>query len=61
MYKIVGSEEDVGCDYRMRQRQASKGTGILGERKGKERGKMLTYIYIQVLLTYIYSASRKGE
>lgn len=55
MYKIVGSEEDIGCDYRMGQRQASRGTGILGtgKRKEKERGRVLTYIQI--------SASRKGK
>lgn len=46
MYKIVGSEEAIGCDYRIGQRQGSKVTGIFGTggRKKKEKGKVLTYI-----------------
>lgn len=41
MYKIVGSEEDIGCDYRIGQRWGSKVTGIFGtggrKKKKKER------------------------
>lgn len=54
------SEEDIvfiqiGCGYRMGQGQGSKGTGMLGsgEKKGKERGKVLTYIQV--------STNREGK